>query len=132
MLDPKNDIKVSKEYQYLSQWTDFDSILQEGRIILNKEICGCGCSDYHPTNGQPNILVSPRGNLITIKLKNGMTTGKLFYFNMSSGTMDDTITELDNYLLRCNPNPFNSRSLAVNYRIEVVVHSFTDQMKVKQ
>ena len=105
------DIKVPKEYQYLSQWTDFDSILPEGHILLNKEICGCGCTDYYLTNGQPNILVSPRRNLITSKLKNGRTAGKLFYFDRSSGTMDDTIAEMDNYLLRCNPNPFDSRSL---------------------
>ena len=105
------DIKVPIEYQYLSQWTDFDSILPEGHILLNKEICGCGCTDYYLTNGQPNILVSPRRNLITSKLKNGRTAGKLFYFDRSSGTMDDTIAEMDNYLVRCNPNLFDGRSL---------------------
>lgn len=107
----KIDIKVPKEYQYLSQWTDFDSILPEGHILLNKEICGCGCTDYYLTNGQPNILVSPRRNLITSKVKNGRTAGKLFYFDRSSGKMDDTIADMDKYLLRCNPNPFDSRSL---------------------
>ena len=105
------DIKVPIEYQYLSQWTDFDSILPEGHILLNKDICGCRCNDYYLTNGQPNILVSPRRNLITSKLKNGRTAGKLFYFDRSSGTMDDTVADMDNYLLRCNPNPFDGRSL---------------------
>ena len=53
------DIVVPQEYQYLSNWSDFDSIMPPGHIILNKSICGCGCTDYYLTNERPVILVSP-------------------------------------------------------------------------
>ena len=79
------DIQVPKEYQYLSNWTDFDSIMPPGHIILNKSICGCGCTDYYLTNDLPVILVSPRKALITSKLKGSRTAGKLFYFDRSNG-----------------------------------------------
>lgn len=107
------EIEVPKEYQYLSNWSDFDSIMPPGHIILNKSICGCGCTDYYLTNEQPVILVSPRKALITSKLKGGRTAGKLFYFDRSSGgNVNDTINDMWNYLNYCGQSPFNGQSLA--------------------
>ena len=106
------EIQVPKEYQYLSNWTDFDSIMPPGHIILNKSICGCGCTDYYLTNDLPVILVSPRKALITSKLKGGRTAGKLFYFDRSNGSdVSDTITAMGNYLNYCEQTPFGGQSL---------------------
>ena len=106
------EIQVPKEYQYLSNWTDFDNIMPPGHIILNKSICGCGCTDYYLTNDLPVILVSPRKALITSKLKGGRTAGKLFYFDRSSGgNVSETITAMGNYLNYCEQTPFEGQSL---------------------
>ena len=106
------EIQVPKEYQYLSNWTDFDSIMPSGHVILNKSICGCGCTDYYLTNDLPVILVSPRKALITSKLKGGRTAGKLFYFDRSSGgDVNDTIKDMWDYLNHCGGNPFGGQSL---------------------
>ena len=106
------DIVVPQEYQYLSNWSDFDSIMPQGHIILNKSICGCGCTDYYLTNEQPVILVSPRKALITSKLKGGRTAGKLFYFDRSSGgNVNDTINDMWNYLNYCGQIPFGGQPL---------------------
>ena len=105
-------IEVPKEYQYLSDWTDFDSIMPPGHIILNKSICGCGCTDYYLTNDLPVILVSPRIALITSKLKGSRTAGKLFYFDRSNGgDVSDTITAMGDYLSFCGGNPFGGQLL---------------------
>ena len=106
------DIVVPKEYQYLSNWSDFDSIMPSGHVILNKSICGCGCTDYYLTNEQPVILVSPRKALITSKLKGGRTAGKLFYFDRSSGgNVNDTITAMWDYLSYCGQSPSGDQPL---------------------
>ncbi len=107
------DIVVPQEYQYLSNWSDFDSIMPPGHIILNKSICGCGCTDYYLTNERPVILVSPRKALITSKLIGGRTAGKLFYFDRSSGgNVNDTINDMWNYLNYCGQSPIGGQSLA--------------------
>lgn len=106
------DIVVPKEYQYLSNWSDFDSIMPSGHVILNKSICGCGCTDYYLTNSLPVILVSPRKALITSKLKGGRTAGKLFYFDRSNGgDVSETITAMGDYLSFCGGNPFGGQLL---------------------
>lgn len=106
------DIVVPKEYQYLSNWSDFDSIMPPGHIILNKSICGCGCTDYYLTNNMPVILVSPRKALITSKLKGGRTAGKLFYFDRSTGNdVNATINDMWDYLNHCGGNPFGGQLL---------------------
>ena len=108
----KYDIMVPQEYQYLSDWNDFDSYLPDGKIILNKSICGCGCTDHFLTNDQPVILLSPRRNLITSKLKNGRTAGKVHYFDRSSGcNLSESIADMENYLCRCGGYPFGGQPL---------------------
>jgi len=108
----KYDIMVPQEYQYLSDWNDFDSYLPDGKIILNKSICGCGCTDHFLTNDQPVILLSPRRNLITSKLKNGRTAGKLHYFDRSSGcNLSESIADMENYLCHCGGYPFGGQPL---------------------
>lgn len=106
------EIMVPQEYQYLSDWSDFDSYLPDGKFILNKSICGCGCTDHFLTNDQPVILLSPRRNLITSKLKNGRTAGKVYYFDRSCGcNLSESIADMENYLYRCGASPFGIQPL---------------------
>lgn len=106
------EIMVPQEYQYLSDWSDFDSYLPDGKFILNKSICGCGCTDHFLTNDQPVILLSPRCNLITSKLKNGRTAGKVYYFDRSCGCdLSESIADMENYLCRCGASPFGTQPL---------------------
>ncbi len=108
----KYDIMVPKECQYLSDWVGFDHELPPGHIILNKSICGCGCTDHYLTNDQPVILLSPRRNLITSKLKNVRTAGKVHYFDRSSGCdLSESIADMENYLCRCGGDPFGGQPL---------------------
>lgn len=108
----KFDIMVPQECQYLSDWIGFDNELPPGHIILNKSICGCGCTDHFLTNDQPVILLSPRCNLITSKLKNGRTAGKVYYFDRSCGCdLSESIADMENYLCRCGASPFGTQPL---------------------
>lgn len=100
-------IQVPIECQYLSDWLEFEGYLPNGHIILNKDICGCGCTDFFLTNGTPMILVSPRRRLIESKMKDPRTRGA-FYFDRSvkSESVDETIDKLMQYLQSCQPSPF--------------------------
>lgn len=99
-------IKVPVDCEYLSMWKDFDTFLPPGHIILNKEICGCGCTDYFLTSGTPTILVSPRKRLIESK-KNDPRTYMTFYYDRSKGnSVDETNNELRRYLDTCGEQPF--------------------------
>lgn len=99
-------IKVPSEYEYLSMWSGFDEILPQGHIILNKSICGCGCTDYFLTSGTPTILVSPRKRLIESKM-NDPRTYMAFYYDRSKGnSLDETNNELRCYLDTCGEQPF--------------------------
>ena len=99
-------IKVPTEYEYLSMWSSFDEVLPQGHIILNKSICGCGCTDYFLTSGTPTILVSPRKRLIESKM-NDPRTYMAFYYDRSKGnSLDETNNELRCYLDTCGEQPF--------------------------
>ena len=99
-------IKVPTEYEYLSMWSGFDEVLPQGHIILNKSICGCGCTDYFLTSGTPTILVSPRKRLIESKM-NDPRTYMAFYYDRSKGnSLDETNNELRCYLDTCGEQPF--------------------------
>lgn len=93
-------IHVPREIAYLSMWDNFDMALPPGKVILDKGICGCGCTEYYLTNSQPIILVSPRKELINCKVK-GKRERPLHYFKRSgtgAGTKEETIERLKNYL----------------------------------
>lgn len=119
-------IKVPLDCQYLSDWREFENCLPNGRIILNKDICGCGCTDYFLTNDSPVILVSPRRRLIESKLNDPRTSGA-FYFDRSvkSESVDETIDKLMQYLQSCQPSPFTQEvavpKIMVTYDSLVIV-----------
>ncbi len=100
----KVDLKVPTDIKWLGQWVKFDRVMPQGKIILNKNICGCGCTEYYLRNDQPVILVSPRKELINCKVNSTNRTRPLFYFDRSDGTqLDDSIKRMVDYI----ENPFN-------------------------
>ena len=63
-------IQVSPDVEYITQWVDqnnqfiFDRFLNNGRLIVNKKVTGCGFTTYCLVNKENTILVSPRKRLI--------------------------------------------------------------------
>ncbi len=60
-------IEVPLGIRYLSEWTDFESMLPRGHIILNKAHTGVGATHYYLSNESKVILCSPRVSLIECK-----------------------------------------------------------------
>jgi hypothetical protein len=100
------NISIPNTIGYLSEWSTFDATLPNGKIIVNKIICGCGMTDYYLTNNIPVILASPRRELILSKTKNPRTS-HAYYFDRSSGSVQDSLKALDCYMsnvkYRCVP-----------------------------
>ncbi len=97
-------VNVPFEVDYLTKWKEFDSTLPQGKVILNKSICGCGCTEYYLRNDMPVILVSPRKELLHCKMEDYDREHELFYFDRSKSrtvSAEATIEGLKNYL--CNP-----------------------------
>ena len=104
-MNRKVELKVPAGIKWLGQWVDFDRVMPQGKIILNKNICGCGCTEYYLRNDQPVILVSPRKELINCKMRSTNRPIPLFYFDRSNGMeLDETINKMLAYI----NNPFNS------------------------
>lgn len=61
----KQTIIVPKGIRYLSEWEEF--CLPPGRTIINKQITGCGFTEYCITNPENIILCSPRKILLENK-----------------------------------------------------------------
>lgn len=99
-------IQVPIECQYLSDWLEFEGYLPNGHIILNKSICGCGCTDFFLTNGTPMILVSPRRRLIESKMKDPRTKGAFYFDRSKAASLDETDLDLQYYLNTCGEQPF--------------------------
>ena len=101
------NIIVPKDLRYLSDWKDFDSNLPKGHVILNKVICGCGCTNHYLSNSQPVILLSPRREMIHSKCV--YFGDKVFYFDRTDSKIpvEKTISDLNQYLNCCvsNSNP---------------------------
>lgn len=99
----KIDFIVPKGINYLSQWANFESNIPScyNKIILNKGICGCGCTEYFLNNDKPVILVSPRKELINSKMI-APRDRPLFYFDRSSYktvSVSQSINDLEYYIM---------------------------------
>lgn len=101
------------EVEHLSDFTEFDSLLDRGKVIVNKEVCGCGATEYYlRLPDVPVLLLSPRRLLIETKLDGNPSSEeqlsenyapyhrryKAFYFDRSKGKIQDSISELVLYL----------------------------------
>lgn len=102
------------EIDHLSDFLEFDSLLERGKVIVDKEVCGCGATEYYlRLPDVPVLLLSPRKLLIETKLDGNPTVEELrsqtfapnhrpfevLYFNRSKKTnVSQTISELVEYL----------------------------------
>lgn len=92
-------LNVPTNVNRLSDWKEFDSSLPRGKVILNKSICGCGCTEAYLRNDKPVILASPRRELINCKMKQPGRARPLFYFDRSKSVdIKKTINQLNTYL----------------------------------
>lgn len=63
----KKIIDVPQNVRYISDWKEFK--IPEGQLILDKQICGCGFTDFCLKNKSDNIILcSPRLSLIENKV----------------------------------------------------------------
>ena len=92
-------LNVPTNVNRLSDWKEFDSSLPRGKVILNKSICGCGCTEAYLRNDKPVILASPRRELINCKMKQPGRARPLFYFDRSKSVdIKKSINQLNTYL----------------------------------
>ena len=75
--DGKTVIYVERGIRYMSEWTDFNLNFFNGPYIINKQIPGCGFTEYCLTNNNDIILASPRK--ILLANKENQHPGEIFY-----------------------------------------------------
>ena len=61
----KQKIIVPKGIRYISEWKEFS--LPQGRNVFNKQLTGCGFTEFCITNNENVILCSPRKILLENK-----------------------------------------------------------------
>lgn len=71
-------LKVPKGIRYISEWKDYSLNNFNFPHILNKQITGCGFTEYCLTNDMDIILCSPRRILLENKFDQHL--GEVFYF----------------------------------------------------
>jgi len=109
----------------LSNWEEFDSSLPRGKVILNKSICGCGCTEAYLRNDMPVILASPRRELINCKMKKPDRERPLFYFDRSKSVdIKKTINQLGTYLYSPQPG-FIPKVLVIYDSLKIVLDHLT-------
>ena len=82
----KSKIIVPKGIRYISQWGDFN--IPRYPHILNKQIPGCGFTEYCITNQDNVVLCSPRK--ILLENKRDQHESEVLYIN--GGTNDDSVS----------------------------------------
>lgn len=122
----KKEIIVPADVIYLSDWKDFELSLPKGKVILNKNICGCGCTEHYLRNDMPVILVSPRKELINCKL-NSRRPRPLFYFDRSHSRepVNKTINKLHVYLSNTD-NGFKPKILVTYDSLGIVLDALSN------
>jgi len=77
----KIEQKVPDNIRYLSEWKDYR--LPDGHCIVDKEICGCGYTEYciRLDNPYDTILCSPRIVLLENKMEKHQGEPNIFYFS---------------------------------------------------
>lgn len=74
----RRKLLVPKGIRFISDWKDYDLRQYDFPHILNKQITGCGFTEYCLTNDMNIILCSPRR--ILLENKEGKHKGEVFYF----------------------------------------------------
>ena len=90
------NIKVPENVRYISEWLDFN--LPQGLCIIDKNVTGCGFTEYCLTNNLNVILCSPRkvllenkeeqhkGDLNILYLRNELEKGEISTMKKINGT----------------------------------------------
>ncbi len=89
-------IPVPKSVRYISDWSGFS--LPENPSILNKQITGCGFTEWCITNDKPSILCSPRK--ILLENKEEQHSGEVLYVRNEL----DRVLDVDRDLSLGKPN----------------------------
>ena len=80
--DGKIVIPVPEKIRYMSEWTDFNlNFFGNQPFIIDKQIPGCGFTEYCLTNNEDLVLTSPRKMLL--KNKENQHHGEIYYFENS-------------------------------------------------
>lgn len=97
----KINVDIPEGTGYLSNLVNFKDYLPQEKAIINKAICGCGCTNYFlQLQDTPVLLISPRKELINSKMKSTRLNG-LYYFdrtNYRRVTVAESIEKLEEYL----------------------------------
>ena len=114
MIIDRGKIQISTGVEYITQWVDsdgqfeFDKFLGNGKLIVNKNVTGCGFTTYCLINSENCILVSPRIRLIKGKLERfNQAENVLFYFNREKKKgkkqkpIEKLICEFQQYIQDC-------------------------------
>ena len=101
----KTVLYVPTGIRYMSEWTDFSLNFFEGPYIIDKQIPGCGFTEYCLTNNDDIILCSPRRILLDNKeeqhpgeihyAKNELEFDPNVDSNRASSSKDDIVETLD-------------------------------------
>ena len=84
-------IVVPKGIRYLSQWGDFS--IPDHPCIINKQITGCGFTEYCITNNENVILCSPRK--ILLENKESQHIGQVYYIRNDLDTSPKVDVDLN-------------------------------------
>lgn len=117
--------------KHLSDFIEFDSLLDRGKVIVDKEVCGCGATEYYlRLPDVPVLLLSPRKLLIETKLDGNPTVEEqrtktfaphhrqyeVLYFDRSRrNNVNQTTAELIDYLHNPLMLPWFTPKILVTY-----------------
>jgi len=105
----KIEQKVPDNIRYLSDWKDYR--LPDGHCIVDKEICGCGYTEYciRLDNPYDTILCSPRIILLENKMEKHPGEPNIFYFSNEGlkKIYQDTVDKKDKDLTAHNKKYMN-------------------------
>ena len=129
----KNTIIVPKGIKFVSDWTDYSLENYQYPHILNKQITGCGFTEYCLTNNINIILLSPRKLLL--QNKEDQHKGKVYYFRneLEKIVNYDKEVEPSNKSfsgMRVNGNSFISKEQIIKKEQQEAIKRDNDRMEL--
>lgn len=130
---PDKCIENGKDIEHLSDYPILDSLLDQGKVILDKVIPGCGATEYYlRLPNRPVILTAPLTLLLESKMDMNPTdeellsgnydhnmkrSNKVHYFDRSddSRTVDKSKEELCDYLMNSSHIPVFTPKILTTY-----------------
>ena len=103
----KTILKVPGNIRFISDWKEFG--LENFPYILDKQLPGCGFTEWCLTNAENLILCSPR--VILLENKAAQHPGELYYFKNKF----EVITEVDKDLVKMPRHSINKTLPAVSH-----------------